>query len=51
MECTLQYKVHMKKLWIVTSAEWLMVLPATILLSAAALRLLQPREHEPSRTL
>ena len=31
-------------------AEWLITLPATLLLAAAALRLLQPRQYEPSRT-
>jgi len=30
--------------------EWLMVLPATLLLAAAALRTLQPRQYEPART-
>jgi len=31
-------------------AEWLITLPATLLLAAAALRLLQPRQYEPART-
>lgn len=31
-------------------SEWLMVLPASVLLAAAALRLLQPRQYEPART-
>ncbi len=30
--------------------EWLLVLPATVFLAAAALRLLQPRQYEPART-
>ena len=30
--------------------EWLMVLPATVFLAAAALRLLQPRPDQPART-
>jgi len=30
--------------------EWLMILPATLLLAAAALRMLQPRQYEPART-
>ncbi|HEY6384410.1 MAG TPA: hypothetical protein VIX91_01870 [Candidatus Acidoferrum sp.] len=30
--------------------EWLLVLPATMFLAAAALRLLQPRQYEPART-
>lgn len=32
-------------------SEWLLVLPATLLLGAAALRQLQPPEHEPARTI
>lgn len=30
--------------------EWLLILPATLFLAAAALRLLQPRQYEPART-
>ena len=30
--------------------EWLLTLPATILLGAAAVRLLQPRQYEPAHT-
>jgi hypothetical protein len=30
-------------------AQWLMVLPASLLLAAAALRLLQPRQYQPAR--
>lgn len=30
--------------------EWLLVLPATVFLAAAALRFLQPRQFEPART-
>src|SRR5215467_3215672 len=33
------------------AAQWLMVLPATILLGAAALRMLQPPQHEPARAI
>lgn len=33
-----------------TIGEWALVLPATLLLGAAALRQLQPRLYEPSRT-
>jgi len=40
----------MFRLPIVAVCEWLMVLPATVLLAAAALRLLRPREFEPART-
>ncbi len=36
---------------VVTIFEWLMVLPAALLLAAAALRTMQPREHEPARTI
>ena len=35
---------------LVTFIEWLLVLPATVFLTAAVLRLLQPREYEPART-
>ena len=31
-------------------SEWLLVLPAALLLAAAALRQLQPRQFEPART-
>ena len=34
----------------VAVGEWLMVLPATVFLGAAALRMLQPRQYEPSHT-
>lgn len=30
--------------------EWFLVLPATVFLGAATLRLLQPRQYEPART-
>jgi len=30
--------------------EWMMLLPATVVLAAAAVRLLQPRQYEPART-
>ena len=35
---------------ILAVTEWMMVLPATIFLAAAALRSLQPAEYEPART-
>lgn len=38
------------RLPIIAMAEWLMVLPATVFLAAAVLRLLQPRQYEPART-
>ena len=39
-----------RKLWALAVSEWLLVLPAAMLLLAAALRLLQPRDYEPART-
>lgn len=30
--------------------QWLLILPATLFLAVAALRLLQPRQYEPART-
>ena len=38
------------RLPIVAVGEWLMVLPATVFIGAAALHVLQPRQHEPART-
>jgi len=38
------------RLPMLAALHWLLVLPATIFLGAAALRLLQPREYEPART-
>jgi hypothetical protein len=38
------------RLQILAIGQWLMVLPATLFLAAATLRLLQPREYEPART-
>jgi hypothetical protein len=38
------------KLSVLAVSEWLLVLPATLLLAAAALRQLQPRQFEPART-
>lgn len=38
------------KLFVFALSEWLLALPAAVLLSAAALRLLQPRQYEPGRT-
>src|SRR5260370_92462 len=38
------------RLPVVAICEWLLVLPATVLLAAAALRMLQPRQYEPART-
>ena len=38
------------KLLALAVSEWLLVLPASLLLLAALLRLLQPREYEPARS-
>ena|ERR1041384_5017384 len=38
------------KLSVLALSEWLLVLPAALLLAAAALRQLLPRQFEPSRT-
>ena len=38
------------KLSALAVSEWLLVLPATLLLAAAVLRQLQPRQFEPART-
>lgn len=38
------------KLSVLAVSEWLLVLPATLFLTAAALRQLQPRQFEPART-
>src|ERR1700674_2238095 len=39
------------KAWTVVVSEWLLVLPAALLLAAAALRQLQPPQQEPARTI
>jgi hypothetical protein len=38
------------RLPILAISEWLLVLPASVFLVAAALRLLQPRQYQPART-
>ena len=38
------------RLSILAMGEWLMVLPAAVFITAAALRLLQPRQYEPAHT-
>jgi hypothetical protein len=59
--CTLHYKVETKEeamkhstsrftLLTFAVSEWLLVLPAAVLLAAAALRQLQPPQYEPART-
>ena len=39
------------KLSVLAISEWLLVLPASLLLGGAALRQLQPPQHEPARTI
>jgi hypothetical protein len=50
MEVAMNYTARPFKLFAVALWEWLLVLPATLLLAAAALRQLQPRQFEPART-
>ena len=50
MESADRHSSNPLTLRVVAIGEWLMVLPATFLLGAAALRLLQPSQHEPART-
>ena len=38
------------RLFAVAVSEWLLTLPAAVLLAAAALRVMQPRQYEPART-
>jgi len=38
------------RLALVATGEWVMVLPATVFLAAAALRFLQPSQYEPAHT-
>ena len=38
------------RLPILAISEWLLVLPATVFLAAASLRLLQPSQYQPART-
>ncbi len=46
----MQHSASPPKLFAVAIPEWLLVLPPALLLSAAALRFLQPRQYEPART-
>jgi|SRR5690348_10215363 hypothetical protein len=50
MEVPMNDHASSPKLSFLALSEWLLVLPAALLLSAAALRQLQPRQFEPSRT-
>ncbi len=46
----MQHPASPSKLFFVAVSEWLLVLPPALLLAAAALRFLQPRQYEPART-
>lgn len=46
----MQHPASPSKLFAFAISEWLLVLPPALLLAAAALRFLQPREYEPART-
>jgi hypothetical protein len=50
MEVAMEHRTNAPKLFAAAFSEWLLVLPAAILLAAAALRLMQPRPYEPART-
>ncbi len=50
MESVNKQQSFLFRLPLVAVCEWLIVLPATLLLAAAALRMLQPRQYEPART-
>lgn len=49
MESTNQHLFTSLRLKLLAASEWLMVLPATVFLAAAALRMLQPRQYQPAR--
>src|SRR5690349_24116235 len=51
MEVSMNHTASPFKLSVLAVSEWLLVLPAALLLAAAALRQLQPAEHEPARTI
>jgi hypothetical protein len=50
MEAAMQHPASPSKLFAVAVSEGLLVLPPALLLAAAALRFLQPRQYEPART-
>ena len=50
MESVNKQQSFLFRLPLVAVCEWLIVLPATLLLAATALRMLQPRQYEPART-
>jgi len=45
------HRTNSPKLFTAAVSEWLLVLPAALLLGAAALRQLQPAQYEPARTI
>jgi hypothetical protein len=50
MKVPMNHPASSSKLFALAVSEWLLVLPATLLLTAAPLRQLQPRQFEPART-
>lgn len=46
----MEHRTEAPKLVAAAFSEWLLILPATIFLAAAALRQWQPRQFEPART-
>ena len=47
----MNYPTNSPKLFAAAVSQWLLVLPAALLLAAAALRQLQPARYEPARTI
>jgi|SRR5215470_3296477 len=47
----MNYPTNSPKLFAAAVSQWLLVLPAALLLAAAALRQLQPAQYEPARTI
>lgn len=50
MDVAMNRSASRAKLLALAVSEWLLVLPAAVLLAAAALRLVAPRAYEPART-
>jgi len=46
----MNYPINSPKLFAAAVSQWLLVLPAALLLATAALRQLQPAQYEPART-
>jgi len=51
MEVRMEHRTNAPKLFAAAFSEWLLVLPATLLLGGAALRQLQPAQNEHARTI